>query len=152
MKVSTIRNLSIPIIFSIISIIYLYGIDLIDSGYDEGLFGAKFLPIISVSFIFILIIIDAINSIKEDKTFEIKKINFKPILIFSISTVIYLILFNYFGYLVSTPLYVIAVYACFSDEKISIPKAVLTSIILTAIFYFLFSVIFNVRLPVFLGS
>jgi putative tricarboxylic transport membrane protein len=152
MKVSKIRKLSIPILFSFISIIYLYGIDLIDSGYDEGIFGAKFLPVISVSFIFILIIIDAIKSIKEKTDFEIKKINFKPITIFSISTVIYLILFNYLGYLVSTPLYVIAVYVCFSDEKISIYKAVLTSIILTAVFYFLFSVIFNVRLPVLLGG
>lgn len=152
MKVSKIRKLSIPILFSFISIIYLYGIDLIDSGYDEGIFGAKFLPVISVSFIFILIIIDVIKSIKEKTDFEIKKINFKPVTIFSISTVIYLILFNYLGYLVSTPLYVISVYVCFSDEKISIYKAVLTSIILTAVFYFLFSVIFNVRLPVLLGG
>jgi putative tricarboxylic transport membrane protein len=152
MKISIIRKLSIPILFSIISIIYLYGIGLIDSGYDEGIFGATFVPIISVLFIFILIIVDAINSIKENKTFEIKKINFKPISIFTIATVTYLILFHFFGYLVSTPLYVSAVYVCFSDEKISIPKAILTSIMVTAIFYFLFSVIFNVRLPVFLGS
>lgn len=149
---SIIRKLSIPIIFSIISIFYLYGIGLIDTGYDEGIFGASFLPTISVIFIFILILMDIFNSTKEKEPFEIKKIHFKPIVLFTISTIIYLIVFNLFGYLIATPLYVLAVYACFSDEKISIIKAIFTAIIVTAVFYFLFAVIFNVRLPVFLGS
>ncbi|ETX12691.1 hypothetical protein MUS1_02220 [Marinomonas ushuaiensis DSM 15871] len=152
MKSSIIRKLSIPVLFIIISIIYFLGIDSIDIGYDEGVFGAKFVPTITVSLMFTFIVIDIIKSFKEDKIFEIKKIEFKPIIIFTTATIMYLIFFNLFGYLLSTPLYVFIVYVCFSDGKISIIKATLTSIIVTTIFYFLFSVIFNVRLPIFLGS
>ncbi|MCF3935362.1 tripartite tricarboxylate transporter TctB family protein [Acuticoccus sp. M5D2P5] len=62
---------------------------------------------------------------------------------------VYLLLFQFVGYFVSTILFTLALLAIFSRLEMSIPRTILEAVVLTAVVYGLFAVVFEVRLPAF---
>ena len=144
-------DLLMPLFLLLLTTIYLLASLQISPQVDEGLTGPKFLPILSTIGMYIVLSIIIFKTIRKSKVGYKKNnesnIDWKGIVFFVVATALYIALFKVLGYLLDSFLYVFCLLYVFGLDKCGPVKRIVYSIAITAIFYFLYAFIFQVRLP-----
>ncbi|WOI12354.1 tripartite tricarboxylate transporter TctB family protein [Thalassospira lucentensis] len=153
-------NLILPIFLLIITTVYLATALQITPQFDEGLVGPSFVPVLASILMYVALgfvfrdILRAPAPTEDAAGDEVKEED-KPSLAAAIkivlATAIYITVFKTLGYPLSTFLYVYALLFFFRLENTGQIRRIAYSAIITAVFYVLFAVIFQVRLPMLEG-
>jgi len=77
---------------------------------------------------------------------ETKKKSIKPVLTFLIMAVCVL-LFDLFGFTLLAPLYVFFFMLVYDDKPQQIPRKIIYALLITAVVYVLYVIVFNIRFP-----
>ncbi len=151
--------LLLPLFLLIITTIYLATALQITPQFDEGLVGPSFVPVLVSILMYIalgFVFRDVLKApfafdetiIEESQT---EKPSLGPAIKIVVSTAIYIAVLKILGYPLSTFLYVYALLFFFKLEKTGQIRRIAYSAVITAVFYVLFAVIFQVRLPMLEG-
>lgn len=153
-------NLILPIFLLIITTVYLATALQITPQFDEGLVGPSFVPVLASILMYVALgfvfrdILRAPAPTDDAASDEVKEED-KPSLAAAIkivlATAIYIAAFKTLGYPLSTFLYVYALLFFVRLENTGQIRRIAYSAIITAVFYVLFAVIFQVRLPMLEG-
>lgn len=153
-------NLILPIFLLIITTVYLATALQITPQFDEGLVGPSFVPVlasilmyVALGFVFsdILRAPAPTDDAAGDEVTEEDKPSLTAAIKIVLATAIYIAVFKTLGYPLSTFLYVYALLSFFRLENTGQIRRIAYSAIITAVFYVLFAVIFQVRLPMLEG-
>lgn len=141
------NRLILPFFFFLTTTIYLYKAVQIRPQIDEGLVGPSFIPILASVLMYISLGFVVRKILITHENYENEKNAVLDIMLTVISTAIYIFIFKFLGYMISTFLYVYALLYVFKFDEKNQMKRILYVSVITGIFYLLFAVIFNVRLP-----
>ncbi|WP_157831959.1 tripartite tricarboxylate transporter TctB family protein [Thalassospira marina] len=143
------RRLILPFVLFVITSIYLATALQITAQFDEGLVGPSFVPVVASILMYVALAFVVYGMRKDRDTTESEKISLvAPIKVVAV-TALYILAFKPLGYPVSTFLYVYALLFIFGLEDTGHVKRLIYTIAITGVFYVLFAVIFQVRLPLF---
>ena len=146
-------DLLMPLFLLVLTTIYFGASLQINPQVDEGLTGPKFIPILVTIGMYVVLAIIIFKTIKNSRTAGNKEktsdIDWRGIVFFVVATALYISLFKVLGYLLDTFLYVFALLYVFGLDQSGLLKRIVYSVAITAIFYFLYAFIFQVRLPLF---
>ncbi len=144
-------DLLMPLFLLVLTTVYLFASLQISPQVDEGLTGPKFLPILSTIGMYIVLAIIIFKTIRKNRIPCGKEndsnVDWKGIVFFVVATALYIALFKVLGYLLDSFLYVFCLLYVFGLDKCGLVKRVAYAIAITAIFYFLYAFVFQVRLP-----
>ncbi|RCK35523.1 hypothetical protein TH9_02190 [Thalassospira xiamenensis] len=153
-------NLILPLFLLIITTVYLATALQITPQFDEGLVGPSFVPVlasilmyVALGFVFrdILRAPAPTDDSAGDEVTDEDKPSLAAAIKIVLATAIYIAAFKTLGYPLSTFLYVYALLFFFRLENTGQIRRIAYSAIITAVFYVLFVVIFQVRLPMLEG-
>jgi len=144
-------RLILPFVLFVITTIYLFSALQITPQVDEGLVGPSFIPVLASLLMYIALgfVVRGIQLEPKNQKEETQSIGVLTQMV--IATAIYILFFKIFGYLISTFVYVYALLYVFDLKESNQFKRILYSAIITGVFYVLYSIIFQVRLPIFKG-
>jgi putative tricarboxylic transport membrane protein len=144
-------RLILPFVLFVITTIYLFSAFQITPQVDEGLVGPSFIPVLASLLMYIALGFVVREILLERKNQKEEKQSIWVLTQMVIATAVYILVFKIFGYLISTFVYVYVLLYVFDLKESNQFKRVLYSAIIAGVFYVLYSVIFQVRLPIFKG-
>ncbi len=155
MKAKLVKNrtnqLVLPFLLFLGTTIYLLAAFQIKPQVDEGLVGPSFIPVLTSILMYIALFF-VLKKILQDQLEQPKeKESLWPFIQMVIATAAYILLFKVLGYPISTFLYTYVMLYIFDLKETTQIKRILYSALITVIFYVLYSVIFQVRLPMLKG-
>ncbi|MGB0664903.1 MAG: tripartite tricarboxylate transporter TctB family protein [Pontibacterium sp.] len=142
------RHLALPLVFFLATTVYLATALQITPLYDEGIAGPAFIPV-TISLLMYLCLFFVVKDMVQQgvETDDDVEFSIKTLAALSVTTVGYLIAFKPLGYSVSTFFFVLALLYIFKLDAFNLLKKAMTATAITAAFYVLFAVCFQVRLP-----
>lgn len=154
------EGLILPLFLLIITTIYLATALQITPQFDEGLVGPSFVPILASLLMYLALFFvfrdalktptPAVEAAEGGDEAQEKPSLAAPIKIV-FATGLYIAVFKTVGYPIATFLYVYALLYLFKLENAGQVRRIIYSVIITGVFYVLFAVIFQVRLPLLEG-
>ena len=144
------NRLILPLVLFLVTTIYLISAIQLTPQIDEGLVGPSFIPILASVFMYIALGFVVREILQDRKNQKGEKQSFWVLAQMVLATAAYILLFKILGYSLSTFMYVYALLYIFDLEKNQI-KRILYSGGIMGIFYVLYAVIFQVRLPMLEG-
>jgi putative tricarboxylic transport membrane protein len=143
------RRLILPFVLFVITSIYLATALQITAQFDEGLVGPSFVPVVASILMYVALAFVVLGIRNDTDTAKPAKPDLAAPIKVVVVTAIYILAFKPLGYPVSTFLYVYALLYIFGLEDTGHIKRLVYTAAITAVFYALFAVIFQVRLPLF---
>ncbi|WP_085578738.1 tripartite tricarboxylate transporter TctB family protein [Thalassospira mesophila] len=143
------RRLILPFVLFVITSIYLATALQITAQFDEGLVGPSFVPVVASILMYIALAFVVLGMRNDTDKAAREKLNLAAPLKVVVATAVYILAFKPLGYPVSTFLYVYALLYIFGLEDTGPLKRIAYTAAITAVFYALFALIFQVRLPLF---
>lgn len=160
------ESVLLPLFLLIITTIYLATALQITPQFDEGLVGPSFVPVLASLLMYLALFFvfrDALKTPKpaletvesasegEAETEAEEKPSLAAPIKIVCATGLYIAVFKTVGYPIATFLYVYALLYLFKLENARQVRRIIYSAIITGVFYVLFAVIFQVRLPLLEG-
>ena len=146
-------SLVLPLFLLIITTVYLATALQITPQFDEGLVGPSFVPVLASILMYValgFVFRDILRALAPTDD-AADKPSLAAAIKIVLATAIYIAVFKTLGYPLSTFLYVYALLFFFRLENAGQIRRIAYSAIITAVFYVLFAVIFQVRLPMLEG-
>ncbi len=140
-----------PFALFFLTTIYLITALQITPQVDEGLVGPSFIPVLASIFMYAALGFVVRGILNDPQKPQNDKQSLWVLAQMVIVTAAYILLFKKLGYPLSTFLFVYALLYIFSLEEKSYLKRIFYSAGITGIFYILYAICFNVRLPLFEG-
>lgn len=144
-------RLILPLVLFLVTTIYLISAIQLTPQVDEGLVGPSFIPILASVLMYIALGFVVRGVLQDRESRKGEKQSFWVLAQMVIATAAYILLFKILGYCLSTFLYVYALLYIFDFEEKNQIKRILYSGGIMGIFYVLYAVIFQVRLPMIEG-
>ncbi len=145
------NRLILPLVLFLVTTIYLISAIQLTPQIDEGLVGPSFIPILASVFMYIALGFVVREILQDRKNQKGEKQSFWVLAQMVLATAAYILLFKILGYSLSTFMYVYALLYIFDLEEKNQIKRILYSGGIMGIFYVLYAVIFQVRLPMLEG-
>lgn len=145
------KRLFLPLFLFVITSIYLASALQITPQFDEGLVGPSFVPILASILMYVSLVFvfrDIFRSERPSSDTAERTSLMAPVKVV-VATGIYIALFKPLGYPVATFLYVYALLFVFGLQGAGQIRRIVYSALITAVFFGLFDLIFQVRLPMF---
>ncbi|MPZ10624.1 MAG: hypothetical protein GEU89_10505 [Kiloniellaceae bacterium] len=147
-------ELIFPLCLFVVTSIYLAASFEISTAFDSGFVNSAFVPrvVAAVMYVALVFVLRDVWRRRRSGAAEAAEAEAAgadwtgPAKIVAL-TALYIVAFRPLGYVISTLLYVYALFYLLGFDEKSLLKRVVYAIAITAIFYILFDAIFNVRLP-----
>ncbi len=144
-------RLIFPVVLFLLTTIYLISAFQIRPQVDEGLVGPAFIPVLASLFMYVALGFVARTILRDKEKEQEDESSFWLLGQMVFATAIYIFLFKVLGYAIMTFIYVYTLFYIFDLKENSQIKRIMYSAVITGVFYVLYSVIFQVRLPVIQG-
>lgn len=137
----------LPISLLILTTIYLAEAFRLRSQMSEAFWeGPKAMPVLASILMYALLVLVLVRQFRSARTGPAEGSAVRPVLV-TIATAIYIFAFEPLGYGLSTILFVCALFVIFDFKRRQPLSFAIHAVVVTAVFYLLYAVVFGVRLP-----